>query len=103
MATKLKLNKLDCLSFIIAGVCHDLGHDGFNNVYHINSFTSRAIDSNDGAVQEIFHAAETFRILNQKEYNFVCDLSREEFKVFRLRIINLILATDTSRHATDLA
>jgi len=46
----LKLSNLDVLSFLIAAVCHDLGHDGFTNSYHINATTSRAIDSNDIAV-----------------------------------------------------
>lgn len=46
----LKLNKLDCLSMMIAAVCHDLGHDGFTNSYHVNAITKRAIDSNDMAV-----------------------------------------------------
>jgi hypothetical protein len=44
-----------------AALCHDLGHDGFTNSYHVNAITKRAIDSNDQAVQESFHAAELFR------------------------------------------
>ena len=47
---RLKLNKLDTLSCLLASVCHDLGHDGFNNVYHVNAMTDRAIDSNDVSV-----------------------------------------------------
>jgi len=50
LKTTLNLNNLDCLSFLIAGVCHDLGHDGYNNTYHVNAVSKRAIDSNDGAV-----------------------------------------------------
>ena len=50
MVETIKLNRLDCLSFIIASASHDLGHDGFNNGYHVNAMTCRAIDSNDGAV-----------------------------------------------------
>jgi hypothetical protein len=46
----LKLSKLDCLSMIIASMCHDLGHDGFTNSYHVNAITERAIDSNDVSV-----------------------------------------------------
>ena len=61
---KLELNKIDVLSFILAGVCHDLGHDGYTNSYHVNAITMRAINSNDVSVQETFHAAEFFRILN---------------------------------------
>jgi hypothetical protein len=46
----LELNKLDILSFLLAGICHDLGHDGFNNGYHINAMTERAIRYSDISV-----------------------------------------------------
>lgn len=46
----LKLNKLDLLAFVTAGICHDVGHDGFNNAFHINAVSQRAIDSNDVSV-----------------------------------------------------
>ena len=46
----IKLNSLDMLSFLVAALCHDLGHDGYTNSYHVNAITSRAIDSNDIAV-----------------------------------------------------
>ena len=46
----LNLSNLDCLSFLIAAVCHDLGHDGFTNGYHVNAVSPRAIDSNDTSV-----------------------------------------------------
>ena len=42
-----KLNELDLLSILIGSVCHDLGHDGFTNQYHVNSNTERAIRFND--------------------------------------------------------
>ena len=45
-----QLNKLDILSTLLAAVCHDLGHDGFTNGYHVNRLTKRAIDCNDVAV-----------------------------------------------------
>lgn len=61
---KLQLGKIDTLSFIMAAICHDLGHDGFTNSYHVNAITLRAINSNDVSVQETFHSAEFFRIMN---------------------------------------
>ena len=91
---KLRLNKLDTLSFLLAAVCHDLGHDGFTNGYHVDHVTERAIESNDVSVQETFHAAEFFRIMNEEELNFLEDISRDQYKVFRKRVIGLILATD---------
>ena len=56
----LHLDKLDCMSLIIAAIAHDLGHDGFNNNYHVNAITRRAIDSNDNSVQETYHAVQLF-------------------------------------------
>jgi hypothetical protein len=87
---------------IIASACHDLGHDGYTNSYHVNAITERAIDSNDHSVQETFHAAELFMILNQGEFNFLECISRQEFKVFRKRVTGLILSTDMAQHAAML-
>lgn len=46
----INLNKLDCLSMMVASLCHDIGHDGFTNSFHSNMMTSRAIEANDYAV-----------------------------------------------------
>ncbi len=99
----LRLNKLDCLSFIIAAACHDLGHDGFTNTYHVNAITRRAIDSNDVSVQESFHVSELFRILRDPNYEFTHVLTTDEFKIFRKRVLGIILATDMARHVADLS
>jgi hypothetical protein len=71
LALTLNLNKLDLLSFVIAAICHDVGHDGLNNSYHSNAMTERAITSNDVSVQESYHAAETFRQLSKVDSNFM--------------------------------
>lgn len=61
----LSLNDLDCFSMLMAALCHDLGHDGFTNSYHVNAFTKRAIASNDVSVQETYHVAKMFEILSE--------------------------------------
>lgn len=99
----LNLNKLDQLSMIIAAVCHDVGHDGFTNSFHVNMMTGRSIESNDIAVQETFHSAEMFRVLSQTDCNFAEGFSREEFILFRKRVVGIILATDMAKHAADLS
>lgn len=99
----LKLNKLDMLSFVTAGICHDVGHDGFNNSFHMNATTQRAIDSNDVSVQETFHAAEYFKTLQEECSNFIHMLSKNQFKLLRKRVIGMILATDMAKHASDLS
>ena len=97
------LTELDTLSVVIASVCHDYGHDGFNNAYHVNAITDRAVRYSDQSVQENFHIAESFSILNAPKYNFLTDYSRDDFKTFRKRMIGIILATDMARHVSDLA
>jgi hypothetical protein len=52
-------------------------------------------------VQESFHASELFRILDTEETNFLSNLSSDQFKVLRKRVIGLILATDMAKHMTD--
>ena len=97
------LSELDLLSVIVSAVCHDYGHDGLNNAYHVNSISERAIRYSDQSVQENFHIAESFLILNNPSYNFMTDFSRDDFKTFRKRMIGIILATDMARHVSDLA
>lgn len=103
LSLTLELREIDNLSLIIAAACHDLGHDGFNNSYHLNAITKRAIDSNDVSIQENYHAAELFRIMQKEDCNFLEYLSRTEFIHFRKRVTSLILATDMSKHAAMIS
>jgi len=41
--------------------------------------------------------------MNQEKYYFLEDISRDQYKVFRKSVLNLILATDMSKHTADLA
>ena len=34
-----QLNEMDTLSICISAICHDYGHDGFTNAYHINDIS----------------------------------------------------------------
>ena len=97
-----QLNQLDILSMFIAAISHDFGHDGFTNAFHVNVITERAIRYSDVSVQENYHAAESFAILNNKEYSFLEDFSRDDYKTFRQRFVGIILATDMARHTSDL-
>ena len=45
-----ELDHIDILSLLTAAVCHDLGHDGFTNGYHVAAQTDRAIRYNDVSV-----------------------------------------------------
>jgi len=73
------LDHVDMLGFLIGGLCHDLGHDGYTNAFHVNTISERAIRHNDVSVQESFHAAEMFAILTQPQFNFLEQLTKQEF------------------------
>ena len=45
-----ELDNIDILSFLTSAICHDLGHDGYTNGYHVNAMTQRAIRYNDVSV-----------------------------------------------------
>lgn len=98
-----QVSELDTLSVCISAICHDYGHDGFTNAFHVNQVSARAIRYSDQSVQENYHAAESFALLNRTEYNFLEDFTRDDFKTFRQRFVGIILATDMARHTSDLA
>ena len=50
MTSLIELEHIDVMSFLIAGICHDFGHDGFTNGYHINANSDRAVRYNDVSV-----------------------------------------------------
>jgi len=56
---------------LVGAACHDFAHDGYNNAFHVNANTYRAIRSLDQSVQEAWHAAESFSILMKPENNFL--------------------------------
>lgn len=43
----MELGHMDVMSLLVAAVCHDFAHDGFNNAYHVNANTNRSIRSLD--------------------------------------------------------
>lgn len=96
------LRYLDMVAAIISAVCHDYGHDGFNNAYHVNKMTSRALRYHDESVQENYHAAESITIMLTPEYNFLENASKDDVKVFRKRMVGMILSTDMAKHMGDL-
>ena len=45
-----QVSELDALSLCISAICHDFGHDGFTNAYHVNQVSERAIRYSDQSV-----------------------------------------------------
>lgn len=97
--SKLKISKLLTTAMVTSAFCHDIGHPGFNNSFHVNSISKFAIESNDKSVLENFHIAQSFKILLNPDNNIIDCYSPSQFKKFRKVFIETILATDMMFHA----
>lgn len=50
------------------------------------------------SVLEHMHCSTAFKILQQEENDFLCNLSKADKKRFRETVIKMVLATDMGRH-----
>ncbi|UMM17310.1 hypothetical protein L5515_013929 [Caenorhabditis briggsae] len=94
---------LEVLAAIFAGAIHDVDHPGFTNQYLINSNNELAIMYNDESVLEQHHLAVAFKLLQDGNCDFLGNLSRKQRLQFRKIVIDMVLATDMSKHMSLLA
>ena len=87
----------------MAAACHDYEHPGFNNPYLVNTKQEFAIIYNDKSPLENHHAFSVFNLMQKENANLFVNLSKEDKKKSRERIINMILHTDNAVHFSDLA
>jgi hypothetical protein len=85
---------LDCLALLIAALCHDLGHPGTNNAYHVNTGSVLALRYNDASVLESHHAAACFELLERSR--LLAPLSGAQRAALRRTVIQAILSTDSA-------
>lgn len=96
---KKLLDPLDEACCLIAATAHDLGHPGKSNTFLTNSSHDLAILYNDNSVLEQHHAALTFKLtLSDERINIFKGLDRKTYPLARACIIEMILATDMSKH-----
>ena len=98
MAKYAMFNDLDTISLIVSALCHDVDHDGFNNKYHVVTNSERFQMYGEAGVQECYHAAETLKLLNMNEYDFISDkYGPEDTQLFKKRVIETIIHTDMAK------
>ncbi|KAM3720840.1 putative 3',5'-cyclic phosphodiesterase pde-6 [Dirofilaria immitis] len=85
---------------LIAAAVHDLDHPGRGNAFLINTQQPLALLYNDQSVLENHHIALAFQLTLQSanNINIFAGLSREEFTTLRQATVEMVLATDMSRH-----
>lgn len=111
---------MDMLAAIFAAAIHDVDHPGFTNQYLVNSsrtlavhggnkYNSPSSDSelaimyNDESVLEQHHLAVSFKLLQESNCDFLLGLNKKQRLLFRKTVIEMVMATDMSKHMTLLA
>ncbi|EGR33678.1 hypothetical protein IMG5_045930 [Ichthyophthirius multifiliis] len=98
-----KTTKLEQIAMYIAAAAHDYDHPGYNNVFLINTNNILALRYNDLSVLENYHTSCLFSLILNNKQNIFIHLKNDEFKQFRELVISMILATDMSKHFTDIS
>lgn len=86
------------LALCTAAAVHDAGHLGFTNDFLVRSHHEYALSFNDSSPNESTHASTAFKILMQRDNNFLEGLSPDKFWLFRQTVIALVLGTDMAKH-----
>ncbi|CAD2104183.1 phosphodiesterase gamma, putative [Plasmodium vinckei lentum] len=90
-------------AFLISALGHDIGHFGRTNMFLKNCSNFLSIIYNDKSILENYHCSYLFSILSKEEHNI---FKNEDLKILtnlRQQIIEVILATDMSKHIKILA
>ncbi|XP_053999390.1 LOW QUALITY PROTEIN: high affinity cAMP-specific and IBMX-insensitive 3',5'-cyclic phosphodiesterase 8-like [Hylaeus anthracinus] len=98
------LEPLDEVAALIAAAAHDVDHPGRSSQFLCNANNKLAILYNDISVLESHHAALTFKLtLSENSVNIFKNLTRETYKLVRQNVIDMILATEMTKHFEHLA
>lgn len=94
----MQLPPVQQFAAIMACIVHDLAHPGHNNNFEKNTESARAFLYNDQSILENFHLAKFFEILRSPDIKVYSCLKPEDRRTFRSTLINMVLATDMTKH-----
>ena len=94
---------LEIFAAVLSAAIHDVDHPGLTNQYLINTGSELALMYNDESVLENHHLAVAFKILQHESRDILCNLTRKQRQIIRKMVIDMVLATDMSKHMSLLA
>ncbi|XP_069498071.1 3',5'-cyclic-AMP phosphodiesterase 4B isoform X1 [Ambystoma mexicanum] len=94
---------LEILAAIFAAAIHDVDHPGVSNQFLINTNSELALMYNDESVLENHHLAVGFKLLQEEHCDIFQNLTKKQRQTLRKMVIDLVLATDMSKHMSLLA
>ncbi|XP_028327984.1 cAMP-specific 3',5'-cyclic phosphodiesterase 4C isoform X1 [Gouania willdenowi] len=94
---------LEILAALFASAIHDVDHPGVSNQFLINTNSELALMYNDSSVLENHHLAVGFKLLQEDHCDIFGNLSKKQRQSLRKMVIDMVLATDMSKHMNLLA
>uniref|UniRef100_A0A674NGY5 Phosphodiesterase n=1 Tax=Takifugu rubripes TaxID=31033 RepID=A0A674NGY5_TAKRU len=94
---------LEILAAIFASAIHDVDHPGVSNQFLINTNSELALMYNDSSVLENHHLAVGFKLLQDENCDIFQNLTKKQRQLLRKMVIDIVLATDMSKHMNLLA
>ncbi|XP_029106625.1 cAMP-specific 3',5'-cyclic phosphodiesterase 4C-like isoform X3 [Scleropages formosus] len=102
-ALKAVFTDLEILAALFAAAIHDADHPGVSNQFLINTNSELALMYNDESVLENHHLAVGFKLLYEENCDIFQNLSKRQRQSLRRMVIDMVLATDMSKHMSLLA
>uniref|UniRef100_A0A3Q3W691 Phosphodiesterase n=1 Tax=Mola mola TaxID=94237 RepID=A0A3Q3W691_MOLML len=94
---------LEIVAALFASAIHDVDHPGVTNQFLINTSSELAVMYNDASVLENHHLAVGFKLLQEDNCDIFQNLSKKQRDSLRKMVIDMVLATDMSKHMNFLA
>ncbi|XP_077203304.1 3',5'-cyclic-AMP phosphodiesterase 4D isoform X12 [Paroedura picta] len=94
---------LEILAALFASAIHDVDHPGVSNQFLINTNSELALMYNDSSVLENHHLAVGFKLLQEENCDIFQNLTKKQRQSLRKMVIDIVLATDMSKHMNLLA
>ncbi|XP_045061292.1 cAMP-specific 3',5'-cyclic phosphodiesterase 4D isoform X2 [Coregonus clupeaformis] len=94
---------LEIMAALFASAIHDVDHPGVSNQFLINTNSELALMYNDASVLENHHLAVGFKLLQEDNCDIFQSLSKKQGQSLRKMVIDMVLATDMSKHMNFLA
>ncbi|XP_054466327.1 cAMP-specific 3',5'-cyclic phosphodiesterase 4D isoform X2 [Anoplopoma fimbria] len=94
---------LEILAAIFASAIHDVDHPGVSNQFLINTNSELALMYNDSSVLENHHLAVGFKLLQEENCDIFQNVTKKQRQSLRKMVIDIVLATDMSKHMNLLA
>ena len=100
---KRYVSDLEAFALLIAALCHDVGHDGMSNAFHVNTLSPRALRYSDFSVQEMHHCEQMATLALCRGSNYAAGLSPQAQRDVRKLVIALILSTEMGAHMKSVS